>query len=182
MTRWTLSAVGVLVAGYGGWLLVSRSETSDLVDVAIWLASGVLLHDVVLTGLILAVTAGGVRMLPAPARAPAAVGLVLLGTVTLMAVPVLGGFGTQEDNPTHLNRSYWAGWALLAGLTLLAVVTASLARARARSKMDSGVAAAAPSGTAAAVTTAQPGPSNSGEDHNFRRGMRARAGTLDEED
>jgi hypothetical protein len=132
MTRWTLGVVGVLVAGYGGWLLVSRSETSDLVDVAIWLAAGVLLHDLVLTGLILAVAAVGVRVLPTPARAPAAVGLVVLGTVTLMAVPVLGGFGTQEDNPTHLNRSYWAGWALLAGLTLVAVVAASLARGRAK--------------------------------------------------
>jgi hypothetical protein len=132
MIRWTVGGLGVLVAGYGGWLLVGRSETADLVDAAIWLVSGVLIHDFVLTGLILAVAAVGVRVLPGPARGPAAAGLVVLGTVTIIAIPVLGGFGAQEDNPTHLNRSYWTGWALLAGLTLVAVVAASLARVRAK--------------------------------------------------
>ena len=43
--RILVGAVGVAVAAYGGWLLVANAETSDLVEVAIWLAAGVVLHD-----------------------------------------------------------------------------------------------------------------------------------------
>ena len=45
-------------------------------------------------------------------------GLVVLGTVTLMAVPVLGGWGANADNPTILDRNYAAGWLVVAGVTI----------------------------------------------------------------
>ncbi len=45
------------------------------------------------------------------AKAPAVVGCVVLGSVTLLAVPVLGRFGERSDNPTLLDRNYTAGLA-----------------------------------------------------------------------
>ena len=57
--------------------------------------------------------------------------LVVLGTVTLLAVPVLGRFGARPDNPTLLDRDYTAGWLVLAGLTLVAVVVAAARTLRA---------------------------------------------------
>ena len=42
-----LGALGVAVAAYGGWLLL-QEDLSDLVDTAVWLAGGVVLHDFVL--------------------------------------------------------------------------------------------------------------------------------------
>jgi hypothetical protein len=71
-------------------------------------------------------------VLPRAARAPAVVGFVVLGTLTLLAVPVLGRFGARADNPTLLDRSYWAGWLVLAALTLVAVLAATLVRSRRR--------------------------------------------------
>ena len=72
-------------------------------------------------------------MLPAAARGPAAVGLLVLGSVTLVAVPVLGRFGEVPSDPTHLNRDYVAGWSAVAGLILTGVVLATLAvRSRTR--------------------------------------------------
>ena len=50
------------------------------------------------------------RGCPRSVRAPAAVALVVLGSVTLLAVPVLGRFGARPDNPTLLDRDYSAGW------------------------------------------------------------------------
>ena len=44
---------------------------------------------------------------------------------------VLGGFGERPDNPSLLNRYYWLGWLVLAGVVVLAVLVAGL-RARAR--------------------------------------------------
>jgi hypothetical protein len=129
-TRVSLGAVGVAAGLYGGWLLLSRGH--DLLDLMLWLVAGVVLHDGVLAVAVLALAAVALRFLPRSARAPAVVGFVVLGSATLFAVPVLGRFGARADNPTLLDRNYWAGWLVLAGLTLAAVVAASFVRARRR--------------------------------------------------
>lgn len=121
---------GVLAGAYGGYLLLTRQDAAGHVATAAWLATGVVLHDLVLAPLFLALTALGARVLPRPARAPAVVGLVVLGAATLLAVPVLGRFGAKPDNPTLLDRAYGPGWAVLAGLTVLAVVVATALRVR----------------------------------------------------
>ena len=79
-----------------------------------------MLHDVVLAPLVILAVAWSARAgCPRPWRAPAVVALVVLGSVTLLAVPVLGRFGARPDNPTLLDRHYVAGW-----LGLLALVVA----------------------------------------------------------
>jgi hypothetical protein len=131
--RIALGTLGVLVGLYGAWLLVSRQDLDQLVDAALWLASGVVLHDAVLAPVVLALVAVGARLAPAYARAPAVAGLVVLGTSTVLAIPVLGRFGARADNPTLLDRNYTAGWLVLAGLVLLCVIVGALAaRRRAR--------------------------------------------------
>lgn len=117
---------GGLATAYGALLLLDRPD--DLVGVALWLGGGVLAHDALLAPLVIAGCAAGVALLPVWARGPVAGGLVVLGSVTLLAVPVLGRFGARQDNATLLDRSYGAGWLLLAGLTC-AVVGLLLARA-----------------------------------------------------
>ena len=131
-TRLLLGALGVAVATYGGWLLL-QEDLSDLVDTAVWLAGGVVLHDFVLVPLTLLLGVALIRLMPANLRAPVAGGLVVLGTVTLMAVPVLGGWGANADNPTILDRNYPAGWLVVAGVTTLVVVVTIVLRAGRRS-------------------------------------------------
>ncbi|MCW2843772.1 MAG: hypothetical protein JWN22_1688 [Nocardioides sp.] len=125
-TRAAVGALGVLAGAYGAWLLLSRLDPTQLTSAALWLAGGVVLHDFVLTPLVLVGVLVVGRVLPRHAHAPAVVGLVVLGAVTLLAIPVLGRFGARPDNPTLLDRSYGAGWLVLAGLTVVAVVVASL--------------------------------------------------------
>jgi hypothetical protein len=128
--RGALGALGVAVAAYGGWLLVDRTSTSQLVDAGVWLAAGVVAHDAALTAVVLLSAAASMRLLPSVARAPAAAGMVVLGSLSVVAFPMLGRFGARDDNPTLLDRPYLASWVVVVVLTVVAVTTASLVRSR----------------------------------------------------
>ncbi|MGZ4465300.1 MAG: hypothetical protein ACXVW1_14115 [Nocardioides sp.] len=130
MTRRLLGALGALLAAYGAWLLLTREHGARLVGAGEWLVAGVLLHDAVLAPLVLLGFVAGRRLVPVALRAPLVVGAVVLGSVTLLAVPVLGRFGARSDNPTLLDRDYTTGWLVLAGLVLAGVAVGAVARAR----------------------------------------------------
>ena len=127
--RALLALAGFAAAAYGGLLLADDSR-GDLVDVATWLVSGVVLHDLVLAPIVVVVIVVGARRLPEAWRGPAAAALVVLGSVTLVAIPVLGRFGARPDNPTLLDRPYVAGWALIATVTVLVTVATIVVRTR----------------------------------------------------
>ena len=137
--RVLLGAAGVVVAAYGAWLAVSRQDLLQLVEIGVWLAAGVVLHDAVVAGVVIAAAFLARRALPEPWQAPATLGLLVWGTVTLMAVPVLGRFGARADNPTLLDRPYLASWLVLTALGVVAVALAGLARSRGRSRVTSRV-------------------------------------------
>jgi len=127
MTRVLLGVAGLAGVLYGLFLLLGQGATQVL-DAGVWLVGGVVAHDAVLAPVVLVLGVVAVRLLPGVARAPVVVGLVVLGTVTLVAVPVLGRFGASPGNPTLLDRDYVAGWCVLAGLTAVAVAGAILYR------------------------------------------------------
>ena len=129
MTRWLVGSLGVAAGVYGAWLLWDRGW-DNLVAAATWLVAGVVLHDGVLAPVVLLLCLAGTRTLPRAARGPAAAGLVVLGSVTLLAVPVLGRFGARPDNPTLLDRNYALGWVLLTVATLAGVAVATYLGAR----------------------------------------------------
>ena len=108
-----------------------RRDREDLVSTSRGWSAACVLHDAVLAPLVLAL-GWPARACCRPAwRAAVAGGLVVLGTVTLMAVPVLGRFGAKPDNPTLLDRPYVAGWLVLAGLVVAGVGVVGLLRSRA---------------------------------------------------
>ena len=124
--RWSLGLVGVVVGLYGAWLLLSRQSGDQIVSAGTWLVAGLVLHDLVLAPLVLVAVAVAGRLAPRPVRAPAAVLLVVVGSVTLLAVPVLGAFGRRSDNASLLDRDYWSGWLVLVGVLVLLVAVGSL--------------------------------------------------------
>ena len=67
-TRVAIGALGVLVGLYGGWLVLSRGH--DLLNLGLWLAGGVVLHDGVLALVVLAVGTVAVRLLPRAGQGP----------------------------------------------------------------------------------------------------------------
>lgn len=128
--RATLVAIGLAAVGYGGWLLVSTQDWAEVRQVVLWAVVAVVVHDAVLAPLVL-VLGWGARRIVQPARAgvrgPLAAGavvvLVVVGPVTLAAVPVLGRFGAEPGNPTLLGRDYAAGWL---AVVVVAVVAATV--------------------------------------------------------
>ena len=72
-------------------------------------------------------------------------GLVVLGTVTVTAIPVLGDFGARPDNLTLLPRNYVLGWFVFAALVLVVTVVAAL---RAPRRHDGGAGSAGGAGGA----------------------------------
>lgn len=137
MTRKLLGLLGGLATAYGGWLLLERGG-ENLVGALVWLVGGVVVHDAVLSPIVIGLAAVAGRLLPNRLLGPMAAGALVLGAVTLVAVPVLGRFGARPDNPTLLDRSYGTGWLVLAGLTVVGVVVMVAADARHRKGHDRG--------------------------------------------
>ena len=123
--RVTIAGLGVAMAAYGLEQFLALGP-ANLEATVVWLVGGVLVHDAVLAPL--TVAAGLLLARLWPGRLPAAVvtGLVVVATVTLVAVPVLGRFGARADNTTLLDRNYLVGWLLLVTLTLGMAAAAAL--------------------------------------------------------
>ena len=126
-TRVAIGAVGVLAGAYGLFTLLQRG-LGNLWATAVWLAGGIVLHDFVLAPLTLALAAVVVALVPRSVRGIVTAALVVLGTVTLSAVPVLGRFGARPDNPTLLDRNYLVGWLLLVAVVCVCAGAAVLRR------------------------------------------------------
>lgn len=132
--RAVLAIAGLAAAAYGVRLLLDQADPA----VGAWLLGGVLVHDAVLAPLVVGLCLLTARVVPRSWLPAVAGGFVVLGSLTLLAVPVLGRFGARPDNPTLLDRDYVTGWLLLAGLTLLAVAAGVLATRTGRSRGGAG--------------------------------------------
>ena len=132
-TRVVLGVLGVAIGAFGALELASTGM-ANIVAASVWLLGGVLVHDGVLAPATMAVAALGASVLPRWMRPAAAAAVVVLGTVTIMAIPVLGRFGARADNSTLLDRPYLLGWLVVAGLVLAcASISAFVARRKERS-------------------------------------------------
>lgn len=130
--RGGLVVLGTVGMAYGAWLLLSRQDLGQVVEVMIWLAAAVVIHDGILAPAVLALGWLGGRLLPRAVARGAVTVLVLLGPVTLVAIPVLGRFGAKPDNPTLLDRDYTQGLLVFAILCVCAGVAVALGELRSR--------------------------------------------------
>jgi hypothetical protein len=132
-------AVGVaLVAvGFGG-LLAHAADTHPIGWLA-WFAGAVVLHDVVFVPAVLILAASATR-LPAAYRVPVQVAAIIGGSLTIVSLPLVLGFGKTAGNPSQLPLSY--GRNLLAMLSVLAVVTGAVIAGRVLSARRRGRAGA----------------------------------------
>lgn len=134
--RAVLVGLGLAVGVYGGWLLLDLGW-DNLVATLVWAAAGVLAHDGLIGPALVVGALVVARAVPPRVRAPITAGLIVLGTVTMTAVPVLGRFGERPDNPTLLDRNYAAGWAVFALLVVVVTAAAALRAVRHPTEQES---------------------------------------------
>ena len=130
--RVLLGGVGVAVAAYGVKLLLDLGFDNLRATLA-WLIGGIVLHDGVLAAVTVLVGVAFVALQRAGVRTgPLIIGGLVLGTVTIAAIPMLGRFGARPDNTTLLDRNYLVGWLVFAALTAVVSVVVLLVRGKRR--------------------------------------------------
>lgn len=119
ITRAGLLVLGLVLGAVGAAKLADLG-VENAVQASLWLAAGVVLHDGVLVPLTIGL--GWVASRAGLPMRPVVASTILLGPVTLLAIPVLGRFGAKADNPTLLDRDYLLGWFAMVGVVVLLVV------------------------------------------------------------
>jgi peptidoglycan/LPS O-acetylase OafA/YrhL len=127
--RLGVGALGVAATAYGLVLLLGLG-TDQLVAVLVWVVGGIVAHDGLLAPLVVALGVLAAVRAPSSWRTPLLWVLVVLGPLSLVAVPVLGRFGAKVDNPTLLDRPYWLGHAVVVTLVLASTTAWTVVEAR----------------------------------------------------
>lgn len=138
VTRWRIAfvAVGVLVIGLGGIVLLLDVSPARYLGIALWFAGALVVHDGIVAPAVLAVH---LLLRRAGRRIPLAVILILQGALVLAAlmtalvVPEILKQGIGTANPTILPLDY-AGNLLrfYAGLALVTAASIAVVLLRAR--------------------------------------------------
>ena len=119
MSRFLLGVAGVGLGAYGVVLLLGAGF-ADAWPVLVWLGGALAVHDAVLAPLLVGLGVLAARLVGwRPGRAVLLLVLVLLGTLTLVALPVLLGYGAIPDDPGLQERSYRFGWLVVAAAVLV---------------------------------------------------------------
>lgn len=119
-----LIAAGILVMGYA----LVGVLTSNPLAVLIFLAGVLIGHDFVLMPAVIGVGALIGRFVPAGNRAVVRVAALCSLAVTVVALPLVLGYGRTPDNPSALPGNYGWGLVIVLGVIWLAALSAMAAR------------------------------------------------------
>ena len=123
MKRVVLGGIGVVMVGYGVWRIFANAAATQPLHLAEWLLGALLVHDGVLSSVIVAVGWLLARTIPGRARAYVQGGLIAGGIVTAVAGVESYRRGKAAPGQALLEQNYGAHLALL--LLLIALGTAA---------------------------------------------------------
>jgi hypothetical protein len=98
-------AAGAALAAFGVFGLLQHASDTHPIGWFVWFAGAAVAHDVLVAPLVIG-TGLLVTRLPRAYRHPARTALVLAGAATIVAVPMVLGFGRRPDNPSILPQAY----------------------------------------------------------------------------
>lgn len=131
---WTLLPVGALLIAWGVLGLLRQAASTAPASWLGWFLGGLLAHDLLLAPSIFAVGLA-IRRLPTSLRPPLRAALIVSGTLVLMSVPLLLGYGraTQPGNTSVLPGDYPANLIIvLVAIWIIAGACALRGLARSR--------------------------------------------------
>ena len=125
IARIVLVLAGVALTFGGGVLLLTTQRIDQLGGLALWLAGAIIVHDAILSPLVLAASLlarrAGVRVGWVPI-AVLQVALVIGGVVSLFVVPEIVAQARRPSNPTILTQPYALHLAVFWAVLLVAAV------------------------------------------------------------
>ena len=132
--RIALSVLGVLVVLYGIVSLGLHIPGQTLVLVAVWLIAAVVIHNGVLSPIVVGVSTLLRRHLPDRGRRYLQAGLIAAVPVTVIALPMIYRQGSQPPSKAMLLQNFTANLGLLLGIiAVLCLVGYAIRVARDRS-------------------------------------------------
>ena len=117
MRRWryALVAAGVLLLLYGGARLIAEVPRA-LPGLVLWMVGIVVIHDGLLSPLVVGVGWFLARTVPPGGRRYLQAALIIGGLITIIAIPLIARRGTQPPAKALLLQNYGANLAILLGL------------------------------------------------------------------
>lgn len=122
--RYLLGTSGIVLIGFGVFRLLTQVPTSALIALGIWLAAAVLIHDGILSPLIVAIGWALARVVPPRARRYVQSALIVGAPITIISTPLIYRRGSQPKSKALLQQDYGSHLTLvlaaIATITLLA--------------------------------------------------------------
>ncbi|GAA1636982.1 hypothetical protein [Catellatospora bangladeshensis] len=134
-SRRLLIAAGVTGAGYGAAGLLTDTSVS-LPHYFRYTAAVLLGHDLIVLPAAIAAGAVLTRRLPGWAKPPVQGALLVTATLTVVALPLLLGYGRRPDDPSALPRDYHRGYLVCLAAVWLVTAAVLAVRARRRTASD----------------------------------------------
>ena len=125
--RVVIGATGGLVALFGVMRLVSETPGRHLLALTAWLVGALILHDAVLSPLIIGTGAILCRV-PARVRSYVQGALVAGGIVTIIGIPLIYRRGSQPEAKAILDQNFPANLTVLLALITVTAVLSYLLR------------------------------------------------------
>ncbi len=129
-TRWLLGSLGVLLLAYGSWRIFQFSAATRPAQLGIWLVAALVLHDGILSWLVVGVGWLLARFVPGRARGYLQGGLITAGLVSLVAAPLIYRRGKSQPGQSLLERDYLANLLIIVACIAAVTTTAYLVRVR----------------------------------------------------
>lgn len=131
--RIAFALAGLAMLTYGAVLAwdFATARASNAVNGLAWFVGGPILHDAVVAPVVGVLGVLLTRFVPVAWRAPIAVGAVLSGVLTVLAIPLLWRPFGVATNPGLHDRDYGTGFAVALGVVWVCVLAAGIYRARA---------------------------------------------------
>ncbi len=115
-TRIVIGSAGVLLGLFGVFRLLTQIPGADLLVLFVWLLGALVIHDGLLSPLVVGVGAVIARFVPPRARGFLQGGLVVGAAVTVIALPLIHREDTQPAVKAILRQDYAANLGILIGL------------------------------------------------------------------
>ncbi len=123
-----IGTVGVLLALYGVFRLLTEIKVPDLELLAVWLIAAVVLHDGIISPIVAGLGWATARYVPRRARRFLQPTLVVGGLVTVIALPMIYRQGTLPSQKGILRQNYTANLTIALGILVAVMLLAYAVR------------------------------------------------------